>query len=553
MGGTNNILEAKDKYSSLFIKSIRKSALLLPFIVVTYGLLAHQNVFLRSHIYSTEITIIVITLLLSVAVVQYFTDEHSIKTIFLYVTIYHILAGLFLIYVSGFMNPPSVLWIPLLVVSDLYYGKKGLIYSGAVLLAITFLSLASMPSIDLPTTINHFVYAITIVSLGLFVSSLKNVYTAEHTDLIRTKKIQGRAQGQIDTLINSLNESIIGLNTLGIVQTYNAATLNLLDTNQSLAGKHVNDILHLYDQTGKPVKFFELLKDSSVSNQWDEFEHRFADGEEVRFGITTSVVRNNSPQAKNHVEGYIVLIRDITKSKSLEEERDEFISVVSHELRTPITITEGALSNVQLLMERGADRAKLTSTVKSAHDQVLYLAKMVNDLSTLSRAERGVADTPEIIDVTAMLHDLYSQYVPKADEKGLVLDLDAHGKLGNVKASRLYLEEILQNFITNAIKYTLKGTVTISANLSKDIVTFSVKDSGIGISKPDQKKVFEKFYRSEDYRTRETSGTGLGLYVVRKLAHKLDTSVKLSSRLNYGSTFSFTLPASSEKIDESDK
>jgi len=110
--------------------------------------------------------------------------------------------------------------------------------------------------------------------------------------------------------------------------------------------------------------------------------------------------------------------------------------------------------------------------------------------------------------------------------------------------SRLYLHELLQNFITNAIKYTRDGSVTLKIHKSRDEVRFEVSDTGIGISKSDQAKVFDKFYRSEDYRTRETNGTGLGLYVTRKLAKKMGTQIELKSRLNHGSSFSFTLPAS---------
>ena len=105
-----------------------------------------------------------------------------------------------------------------------------------------------------------------------------------------------------------------------------------------------------------------------------------------------------------------MILRDITKQKSLEEERDEFISVVSHELRTPLTIAEGSLSNLQIMMNREEiSRDRLTENVVLSHNQVLYLAKMVNDLSTLSRAERGTADATEEIDVAAMIHDLYSE------------------------------------------------------------------------------------------------------------------------------------------------
>src|SRR5690606_38709797 len=115
----------------------------------------------------------------------------------------------------------------------------------------------------------------------------------------------------------------------------------------------------------------------------------------------------------------------------------------------------------------------------------------------------------------------HSRYEDDATDKKLKLDLDAPGKLGNIYASRLYIEELLQNFITNAIRYTKEGSVTIIARRKGDSVHFAVKDTGIGISRSDQTKIFKKFYRSEDYRIRETNGTGLGLYVSAKLARKL--------------------------------
>ena len=294
------------------------------------------------------------------------------------------------------------------------------------------------------------------------------------------------------------------------------------------------------------MQLYDLLKEASRTTRRDDLRHVYADGEQVRLEITFAPIKSTYGLLKKSRQesGYIVIARDVTKQKSLEEERDEFISVVSHELRTPITIVEGTLSNLQLLMEkdRQADEKVLQSTIKTAHDQVIYLAKMVNDLSTLSRAERGVADEPELIDVADLIHALHRQYQQDASKKGLSLNIDAGTKLGKIKASRLYTEELLQNFITNAIKYTKEGDITIAAKRSKDTVTFSVKDSGIGISRGDQIKIFQKFYRSEDYRIRETSGTGLGLYVSAKLAHKLGTRIDLKSRLNHGSTFSFEMP-----------
>jgi signal transduction histidine kinase len=172
---------------------------------------------------------------------------------------------------------------------------------------------------------------------------------------------------------------------------------------------------------------------------------------------------------------------------------------------------------------------------------------MVNDLSTLSRAERGVADAPETIEVRSLIDDLFNEYAPQAESRKLHFNLDLSPHLGQITASRLYLKELLQNFITNSIKYTKQGEITLHISRDKDSITFEVKDTGIGISKSDQAKIFHKFYRSEDYRTRETSGTGLGLYVAVKLAKKLGTKIELHSRLNHGSSFSFTLPVSDNK------
>jgi signal transduction histidine kinase len=245
------------------------------------------------------------------------------------------------------------------------------------------------------------------------------------------------------------------------------------------------------------------------------------------------------------MKGSIVIVRDITKQKSLDDERDEFIAVVSHELRTPVAIAEGALSNIQFLVDKGGDVKLLEKTLDDAHQQILYLAQMVNDLSTLSRAQRGVNMDPEDINVKDFLHELHGKYLDSAKKQHLKLELSLHAT-GIVRTPRMAIEEVMQNFITNAIKYTKKGSVTIGASRVNDghgpEVEFSVRDTGIGISKSDQTHVFQRFWRSEDYRTRETTGTGLGLHVVEQLAIKMGTRIELKSRLDHGSTFSFRLP-----------
>jgi two-component system sensor histidine kinase VicK len=350
---------------------------------------------------------------------------------------------------------------------------------------------------------------------------------------------------QILTIVNNLADAVFSVDAKGVIRLFNAAGLNLLDTNASVENKPLDDVFKLEDADGKPVKLFEQIRQVRVVTVNDTLRMRSGD-DIMRLEFTYAPIRSSysSTDPSGSSQGYVVIARDITRLKSLEEERDEFISVVSHELRTPVTVAEGTISNAQLMVERSIDdKASLQKSLEEAHNQVIYLAKMVNDLSTLSRAERGVAAELERIDLKRFIHDLYNEYLPEAERAKLHFNLELGSSLGHVEASRLYLHELLQNFITNAIKYTKEGSIVLSVHKKGSHVEFAVKDTGIGISKSDQAKVFNKFYRSEDYRTRETSGTGLGLYVTRKLAKKMGTTIALKSRLNHGSTFSFNLPS----------
>lgn len=377
------------------------------------------------------------------------------------------------------------------------------------------------------------------VVLGVIAIVLHKILSeiSDKSDYKNDKKSLSEHQRMI-TLINNITDAILSTDEHGIINTYNSAALNLIDTNSGINGEHISQVLNLETTNKKPIDIFKELTKSSAIRQRDDVLMKIEDDDCIRLEVTLAPVQGGD---KMTPDGYVLILRDITKTKSLEEERDEFISVVSHELRTPIAIAEGSLSNAKLLVERKMT-SKIPEAIDESHKQILFLARMINDLSTLSRAERGVADETEIIDVAELAAQINSEYSPQAGEKGLAFNLDIGGRLGVVKVSRLYLEEILQNFITNAIRYTQKGSITLSIKKNKSgEITFKVIDTGIGISKADIAKIFDKFYRAEDYRTRETKGTGLGLYVSAKLAKKLGCKIEVESRLNHGSTFRFKL------------
>ena len=346
---------------------------------------------------------------------------------------------------------------------------------------------------------------------------------------------------RLTSLIGSMADGVIAVDDHTKVVLYNGAALSILDVNGNMTGRALKRVLPLYDQNSQPVDVHRLIEDTKIPTTNRDYLLHYADGSKINLYLSIAPVYLGYGAEGDR--GYVLLLRDITHEKSLEEERDEFISVVSHELRTPIAITEGNVSNAQFIAERSGDIGEIRKALDSAHEQILFLSGLVNDLSTLSRAERNVLKVEvEDINPHKLVTELAADYREEAAAKGLELKTDLDPHLEVLKSSKLYCREILQNFITNAIKYTEHGSVTIGAASAAKGVRFTVSDTGIGITRGDQEKIFDKFFRSEDYRTRASTGTGLGLYVTIKLSRLLHAEISVSSELNHGSTFTVFIP-----------
>ena len=531
-------------------EAIRYGAILYAMIFSIGGILVAADILSPPPNYiGADSSLILSAVWLIVAWWQFKRPGRKLSAVFARILVFSALTIAFLVWVTGVNSEFAYLWILLMVATGMYFGTVGFSLS-AGLLALTIVCFAIFQEISADTIYHLAVKFGLVVTIGTLTAHTIYQSLRDQTELDSAHHEVSKQRDRMTTLMNNLADAVINTDQNGTIVLYNAAVLNLLDTNINLDGKFIDEILPLRDLKDKRVFLSDQLTDSTTVTVRDDLMVDIS-GEEMRLELTYSPIRNSFKDTASEgreIGGYIIILRDVTKSKSLEEERDEFISVVSHELRTPITIAEGTVSNAQLMLERkDVPVDKVDHAVKIAHNQIVFLSRMVNDLSTLSRAERGVADDVEIIDIHQLATELYHEYRPEAKLKNLAFDLKVPTSIGSVEASRLYLKELLQNFITNAIKYTNTGTITLEAKKSRGKVTVSVTDTGIGMSKTDQKHIFEKFYRSEEYRTRETSGTGLGLYVANKLAKKLDTTIDMTSRLNHGSTFSITLPLVSKK------
>ncbi len=347
---------------------------------------------------------------------------------------------------------------------------------------------------------------------------------------------------RLTSLINSMGDGVIAIDESNKVVVSNGAALNILDINNTITGKLITEVLKMVDKNNQPIDLRRIITETKSSTASRDWKIKYPGGDNINVYVSIAPVRLG--YGKRGTKGWVILLRDITREKSLEEERDEFISVASHELRTPIAISEGNISNAQLLFAKsGVANPVITESLKQAHDQINFLSGMINDLATLSRAERGkLAVEIEPINAHELVEDLVATYRKDAEAKGLEIRVETDPHLELLKSSKLYVREILQNFITNAVKYTEKGSVTIGSRAKQGGVEVYVSDTGIGISKTDQEKVFDKFFRSEDFRTRQNNGTGLGLYVTLKLARLIHAEIEMESELNKGSTFTIFIP-----------
>lgn len=228
--------------------------------------------------------------------------------------------------------------------------------------------------------------------------------------------------------------------------------------------------------------------------------------------------------------------------KELEKLKDEFVFIAAHELKTPVAAIKGYLSLV-----RDGLAGKVDDEAKQFIDKVIAantrLVKLVEDLLEVARAEAGrikidVAPT----DVVPVVRETLSELKPLSDEKNITLVYQPAGGIPRVLADAARVREVLVNLIGNSIKYTLGGgTVTISHEVRAGELVTNIKDTGIGISKEAQAKLFEKFYRVQTPQTAKITGTGLGLFIVKQIIEKMGGKIWFESQEGKGSTFSFSL------------
>jgi PAS domain S-box-containing protein len=349
-------------------------------------------------------------------------------------------------------------------------------------------------------------------------------------------------------LINNMAEAFLALNAERKVILFNPAAARMLQT-KNIQGQVLRDVMRVVNKDNQPVDLSVLIaaKSTEVITRND---FKIIRDDQTSVALDFSISPIDPGASGNNEITHIVVIRDVTERKNLDEQREEFVSVISHELRTPIATAEADLA---ILLNPKITQLNEQSLhyVQVAHDQVVYLSNIVNDISSIARLDKESFQTkPEPLHAAKLAEALRDEYTEQMSAKGLLFRVVIPDDLPTVITNPHEVKEILDNLLGNAIKYSPQGTITLSVDNNyrgEPGVLYAVEDRGIGIAKADLSHVFEKFWRSEDYRTRQSGGTGLGLYLCARLADRLKAQLWAESELGRGSKFYLFLPQQNEK------
>lgn len=365
----------------------------------------------------------------------------------------------------------------------------------------------------------------SIIELKDAINSLANNLEA----MTKTRRIE---EERLKTLVETMSSGLIMMNREGQVSIVNRTFLaNYQLTHEEIIGKSFLTI-HMPEQL---KKFIDLVF-------FTERTERRQMSVEMNGELTHKEVFG-APVVGEHGKwlGVVIVMHDISELVRLEQVRKDFVANVSHELRTPITSIKGFSET--LLDGAYKDEAMLLSFVEIIHKESQRLQELVNDLLELSKIERnGFALNKEDVFVQHVLARVVDIESQKLEEKNIELTFDMEKDI-RIRGDENRLIQVFTNLVNNAIMYSpANSTLKIAAYESEHYAVVEVQDAGIGMNKADIDRVFERFYRVDAARSRNSGGTGLGLAIVKHLVELHDGLIEVESEVGVGTTMRVKIP-----------
>jgi PAS domain S-box-containing protein len=369
-------------------------------------------------------------------------------------------------------------------------------------------------------------------------------------------------QKQSEILLHSIADGIIVTNTEGKITLINPAAAAMAEWPVDEAtGVDVQLVAKLHKEDGSDINerdnpFSLVLEQEQYVSQTLEITGR--NGRKLIISLVASPVL---VPGTNKPVGVVAALRDISQEKLAEKQRSDFISTASHEMRTPVAAIEGYLA-LALNDKVSTLDSRARSYLEKAHSSTQNLGRLFQDLLTSSKAEDGrLSSHPSVIDMGAFTQQVTEDLKFAAEKKGLIAEfivgdsgktVDATAKdasaqhllkpLYYVYADSERIREVITNLFDNACKYTDNGKISIGLTGNSEVVQLYVRDTGSGISAYDIPHLFQKFYRVDNSATRTIGGTGLGLFICRKIVELYHGRIWAESEVGKGSTFFINLP-----------
>lgn len=403
---------------------------------------------------------------------------------------------------------------------------------------------------------------------------LSKTITVPITNL--TKRAKKLAAGEFDSYEPSKEDDEIGnlSNTFGYMAQELNKTISVVNEEKTKVEtilQNMTDGILAFDLNKKLIHINpeaeHMIKKEDLENlSFDEFFRKI--GADITFGDLIYIKNESTPERQTEyngrylklifapietdskISGVLVVMRDITNQEKLELSRREFVSNVSHELRTPLTTVK---SYAETLLDNSVDDKELSGRFLSVIiKEADRMTRIVKDLLTLSRLDEAQTENkePDAIDLQLLLEGVAEKMYITAKKKNQTITCKSISAVPKFYSDRDKIEQLVINIVSNAIKYTPEGgKIDIVSGIMINDAFIKVTDNGIGIPKENIPRLFERFYRVDKARSRDTGGTGLGLAISKQLADNLGGEITINSDVGKGTEVLITLPVKENQTD----
>lgn len=381
------------------------------------------------------------------------------------------------------------------------------------------------------------------------ISHLKNtqqqlIERSHELELSRARLEQEKAKAE--AIVASMGEAVIVADRAGLVVLVNQYAEQLFEMRAAdIHGKSLVSVFPLQDQAGKAtVSTDTFLHPQELAAQIQPRQGTYyfikRDSTKLPLAVTVSPVMLGD----NYV-GTVVICRDVTKEQAVDRAKSEFVSIASHQLRTPLTIIKWYADKL-LQKNQKLDPVDAQELIKEIYDTNHRMIVLVNALLSVSRLELGTLGIqPQLSDIVDVAHRAIAEHHEEMVRKNLKVNISIAEPLPLVMIDPQLMLVVLQNLISNAVKYTPeKGTLSVTITTQPGALVCKVADTGCGIPRDQQSRIFSKFFRADNVRELDTGGTGLGLYITKALVKEMNGMIWFESESGKGTTFYVSLPLS---------